>query len=274
MKHFSPATPIAKAAAVDAQHFADVIASLRAPAGCPWDREQTHRSLVPYLIEESYELVDAIDSGDPVAVCEELGDVLLQVVLHAQLAAEAGDFTLQDVVDGIDAKIVRRHPHVFGEEAAADAESVRRSWQKARAAEGRSVLGGIPVSLPGLALAERVAGKAAGVGFDWPDNAAVVDKIREEVDELDEAVGQGDPGRISDELGDVLFAAVSLASRAGISAEAALRSTVARFRARFEHVEQSLLREGLSFADCDAAELDRRWNEAKAATARQIDTVR
>jgi len=246
------------------QRFAETIAALRAPDGCPWDREQTHQTLVPYLIEECHECVDAIEGGDDDELCEELGDVLLQVVLHAQLAAERGAFTLQDVIDGIDAKMVRRHPHVFGDVEAASREDVADQWRKARRAEGRTTLGGLPRSLPALARAQKMIRKVTAVGFDWPDVGGVVGKLHEEVGELVEAIEGRQPDRVRDELGDVLFVAVNVAHKLGVAADEALRSTMGRFERRFGHVERRLAEEGRGPEDATLQEMDAFWDEAKA----------
>lgn len=263
MPMFEPFSPRASL-----QAFAETIAALRAPDGCPWDREQTHRSLVPYMIEECHECVDAIESGDDGELCEELGDVLLQVVLHAQLAAERGAFTLQDVIDGIDAKMVRRHPHVFGDAVATSRDAVASQWREARRAEGRTTLGGLPRSLPALARAQKMIRKVTAVGFDWPDIAGVVDKLHEEVAELVEAIGGGDERRVHDELGDVLFVAVNVAHKLGVAADEALRSTMGRFEGRFGHVEARLAAVGRGPEDASLAEMDALWDEAKALEKR------
>lgn len=255
----------ARAADVDIQPFADVVAALRAPDGCPWDREQTHRSLLPYVVEEAHELVDAVEDGDDRAVCEELGDVLLQVVLHAQIAAERGAFSLQDVADGIRAKMVRRHPHVFGDATAASAAEVEANWKAAKRAEGRSTLGGVPRSLPPLDRAQRVAARARSVGFDWPDHDQALDKLDEECAELREAVASGEMDRATDELGDVLFMAACLGARLGVDPSRALRGTVAKFERRFAHVETRLAERGRTPETSELDEMDAFWDEAKAA---------
>lgn len=246
------------------QAFADVVAALRAPDGCPWDREQTHRSLLPYVVEEAHELVDAVEDGGDSAICEELGDVLLQVVLHAQIAAERGAFTLQDVADGIRDKMVRRHPHVFGGASVDDASQVEANWKQAKRAEGRSTLGGVPRSLPALARAQRIASRARGVGFDWPSHDEALDKLDEECGELREAVSSGDIVRAEDELGDVLFMAACMAARLGVDPSRALRGTVAKFERRFGHVEARLAERGRTPETSDLSEMDALWDEAKA----------
>ncbi len=254
---------------VELQPFADVVAALRAPDGCPWDREQTHQSLLPYVVEEAHELVDAVEDGDDGAIREELGDVLLQVVLHAQIAAERGAFTLQDVADGIRDKMVRRHPHVFAGASVEDAAQVEANWKEAKRAEGRTTLGGVPRSLPPLARAQRIAARARGVGFDWPTHEEALDKLDEECAELREAVASGAADRATDELGDVLFMAACMAARLGIDPSQALRGTVAKFERRFGHVEARLAERGRTPETSDLSEMDALWDEAKALERRQ-----
>lgn len=256
-------TPRDAAAPVDLQPFADLVATLRGPRGCPWDRAQTHATLAPYAVEETFELVDAIELGSDAALREELGDVLLQVVLHAQLAADRGAFVLQDVVDGIGHKMLKRHPHVFGEAVADGAGAVVSRWREAKRAEGRTTLGGVPRSMPSLERADRIARRAAGVGFDWPSVHEVIDKLDEEVGELRAAVAHETPERALDELGDVLFAAVSTAIHLGGTAEAALRATLGRFEARFAVVERLAQHDGLALDGLTPEELDALWRRAK-----------
>jgi MazG family protein len=245
------------------------MARLRGPDGCPWDREQTLRTLRPYVLEETYEVLEAIESGDPREHREELGDLLLQIVFQAQLAAEAGQFDFADVAEGISDKLVSRHPHVFGDSAVKDSEGVLRQWaalkQKEKAARGggRSVLEGVPRELPALARAERLTEKASRIGFDWPDAAGARAKVDEELRELDEAMGSGDRGRIEDELGDLLFAVANLARKLSLPPEEALRNAVGRFVARFEHVERELARRGVPHGQATLAEMDALWDEAK-----------
>ena len=246
------------------QELVDIMASLRAPDGCPWDREQTHQTLRRYLIEECYELVDAIDSGDPDEMCEELGDVLLQVVFHAQLADERGDFTMQDVIDGISEKMIRRHPHVFGDVEVADAEEQLRRWNDLKRAEGKSVLGGVPRALPALERAQLVSTKVAEVGFDWPDARGVIDKIVEEVDELRAAFERETAGRVLEELGDVFFAATNLARKMGARAAGVLRDATERFETRFRLVEATAAREQVALSELSIDELETRWQQAKS----------
>jgi MazG family protein len=254
---------------VDVQPFVDLVATLRSPVGCAWDRAQTNVTVAPFTVEETFELVEAIRSGDDTAILEELGDVLLQVVLHAQIASDRGSFTLQDVVNGITTKMVSRHAHVFGEESALDAAAVRASWARSKRREGRSTLGGIPAAMPALERADRIARRAASVGFDWPDAAAVCDKLDEECGEVREALASGDNARAAEEVGDVLFAAVSLAIHVGSDASAALDSTLRRFTERFAAVERAALAGGLKLEDLTPHELDDMWRAAKHEIAQR-----
>jgi MazG family protein len=246
-----------------------IMARLRGPGGCPWDREQTLRTLRPYVLEETYEVLEAMEAGDPREHCEELGDLLLQIVFQARIAEEAGQFDFADVAEAIAGKLVRRHPHVFGNAQVKDAEGVMRQWvalkreEKAARGGGRSVLEGVPRELPALARAERLTEKASRIGFDWPDAAGARAKVDEELGELDEAMAGGDPGRIEDELGDVLFAVANLARKLSLPPEEALRGAVGRFIARFEHVERELERRGIRHGTASLEEMDRLWDEAK-----------
>ncbi len=250
------------------QTFVDIVASLRGPDGCPWDRAQTHESLAPYAVEETHELVDAIASADVAAICEELGDVLLQIVLHAQLAAEEGHFVMQEVIDGISAKMVRRHPHVFGDERAKDPAAVEARWKEAKRSEGRTVLGGVPQSMPPLARGLRLTQRAASVGFDWPDVAGASTKLDEELSELRHAIGAGDHDPIEDELGDVLFCVVNLARKLDVDPERALARTLAKFERRFAYIEGQLEARGRSADESTLEEMDALWEAAKGALER------
>ncbi len=244
--------------------FVDVIARLRAPDGCPWDREQTPASLKPYVLEEAYELLEAIDVGEPAHILEELGDLLLQIVLQAQIASEAGQFNVYDVCAAIHDKIVRRHPHVFGNARADTAADVLRRWERIKSEdEGRSVLSGVPQALPALLRAQRVSEKAARVGFDWNQLQPVLDKLRSEIRELEDAAAQNDPNAVAHELGDVLFSVVNLARHLHVDAEQALKATVDRFIRRFKQVEAAALASGRAVRDCTLAELDAYWEAAK-----------
>ncbi len=243
-----------------------IMERLRAPGGCPWDREQTHRSIRKYVIEEAYEVAEAIDRDDPHELCGELGDLLLQVVFHAEMAREAGRFTIEDVCRRISEKMRRRHPHVFGDVEVVDAAEVVRNWEAIKAGErgaGASAIDGVPRSLPALQRAERLGEKAARVGFDWPDAPAVLAKVDEERRELGEALAGGDRERITAELGDLLLAIANLARKLDVEPEAALAAAVDRFEARFRHLEGELRAAGRKVASTSPEELDRLWEEAK-----------
>jgi len=251
---------------------------LRAPDGCPWDREQTHATLRNHLLEEAYEVYDALEHGATRELAGELGDLLLQIVLHAQLAAEAGEFDLTDVWAAIAAKIVRRHPHVFGESEARTAADVNRQWERIKAQERavaadetgaeapRSALDGISRSLPALAASQEMQERAANLGYDWPSIDGVLDKVREEVGEL---VAAEDAGHRAEELGDLLFVLVNVGRKSGIEVEAALRSANEKFRRRFRHVERSAAARGVALRDLSFEELDALWDAAKAHERRE-----
>ncbi|WP_068777616.1 nucleoside triphosphate pyrophosphohydrolase [Paenibacillus sp. FJAT-26967] len=250
----------------------EIVAILRSPEGCPWDREQTHASLRKNLIEEAYEVLETIDEDDPDHMCEELGDLLLQVMLHAQMEEETGAFTVYDVIAGLNEKLIRRHPHVFGTREAGNAEEALANWQGMKDEEKRlkgidpkkqSVLAGIPRDLPALMKAYKLQKKAAGVGFDWSETAEVSAKIQEELAELQEAVTDGTPEQRLDELGDVLFAVVNLARFLKIDPEEALASTNRKFTNRFRYIEESLEADGRSIRDTKLDEMEKLWQEAK-----------
>jgi MazG family protein len=246
---------------------------LLAPNGCPWDREQTLETLVPYLIEETFEVIDALAEGTVDDHREELGDLLLQVVFQSELRHAEGRFGIDDVARGIVSKLVRRHPHVFGEVKADNAEQALASWAKLKAEEKakkgkKGALDGIPRSAPALIRALRTGEKAGAVGFDWPDARGPREKIDEELRELDAAIASGDRQAMTDELGDVLFAAANLARKLGLDPESALRGTVDRFARRFAHMEAALEAEGKSVAQASPAEQDRLWEAAKRAPAK------
>ena len=242
--------------------FQDTIARLRAPGGCPWDREQTHQSLRPHLLEESYETLAALDADDTDALREELGDLLLQIVLQAQIAVEAGEFSLAQVIEGVDAKIKHRHPHVFGDVVVADAAEVMHNWEEIKREEKgeHSLLGGVSRSLPALARAQAIQKRVARVGFDWPDAGGVVAKIAEEMTELREA--QGDQ-ELEEELGDVLFSVVNLARWLDIDAESALRGACGQFIQRFSGMEDLCRERGLDLSELSLAEQEELWEEVK-----------
>ena len=247
-----------------------IMQRLLAPDGCPWDREQTLETLRPYVIEEAHEVVDAIDRRDLAHLREELGDLLLQIVFQSALTEREGApdaFGIDDVIGAICEKLVRRHPHVFGEEKAADSDAVKEQWEalKAKEKKGRGVLEGVPRAMPALLRALRVGEKAAFLGLDWEDPAGARAKLDEELSELDDAVRGGDPSAIEGELGDVLFAAVSVARKHAIDPEAALRGTLDRFGARVARVEGLLRERALEASALSAEELDGLWREAKGA---------
>ncbi|MFW5876284.1 MAG: nucleoside triphosphate pyrophosphohydrolase [Myxococcota bacterium] len=247
----------------------EVMRTLLAPEGCPWDREQTLESLRQYVIEEAYEVVDAIDKGDPKDLREELGDLALQIVFQAELARAKGWFGPNDVVDAICEKLVRRHPWVFGDVKVEDAASAIDTWEKLKANEkkDRGALEGVPVALPSLLRAVRVGEKASSVGYDWPEAGGPREKIDEELAELDSAVAEGDHAAVEQELGDLLFAVASYARKRGIDPEASLRGALDRFTDRFGHAEREAARlhEG-GLRDMTPDELDRLWQEAKRRT--------
>ena len=249
------------------QQLRAIIARLRAPEGCPWDREQTHASLRAGLIEEAYEVVEAINQGDDANLCEELGDLLLQSVFHAQIAAEEGRFNFDDVARGIVKKLLRRHPHVFGEERCADSAEVLRKWDDIKRAEkggqATSALDGISGGLPALMHAEKVQKKAARVGFDWGEVAPVLAKIREELAEVEAELPQGVGFRIEEELGDLLFSVVNLARKLKIDGETALQRSTGKFSARFRQVEALARERGLLLEKLTLPELDALWDEVK-----------
>jgi len=250
------------------ESFQDTIARLRAPGGCPWDRKQTHRSLRPNLLEETYEVLTAIDRDDMPALCEELGDLLLQIALHAQIAVEEGEFSLADVVAGIDAKIKRRHPHVFGDVRVNGVAEVMHNWEEIkreeRAERGEneehSMLDGVPTTLPALARAQSLQRRAARMGFDWEDVEGVWDKVAEEIAELRAAT---DAQARESELGDVLFAVTNLARWLGVDAESALRAACDRFTRRFAAMEKQCQERGLDLGRLSLAEWDVLWEEAR-----------
>jgi len=246
-----------------------IMARLRAPNGCPWDLEQDHVTLKKHLIEEAYELCDAIDEQDDHQLADELGDVLLQVVFHCQIAAETQRFDLQQVARILCEKLIRRHPHVFGEAAVADAAGVVEQWEAIKRQERTgqrrpSVLDGIPRGLPALAQAEKIQKKAAKVGFDWPEVEGVIAKLEEELAELKEAVRREQAEEVREELGDLLFSIVNLARHRHESAEELLRAAVRKFDRRFRHVEGAVTQSGRPFSEYQLAELDALWEQAKA----------
>jgi tetrapyrrole methylase family protein/MazG family protein len=276
--------PVAAEAAVAGPWAMPAIsARLRAPDGCPWDQEQTHASLRKHLLEEAYEVYDALEAGATPELAGELGDLLLQVVLHAQLAAEAGVFDLADVQAAIATKIVRRHPHVFGDAEARTASDVNRQWERIKAderaeagaaeaasgadgpaAKARGALDGISASLPALAASQEMQERAANLGYDWPSIDGVLDKVIEETEELREAADDPDPAAWAEEFGDLLFVLVNVARKRGIEAEAAVRAANTKFRRRFGSVERQAAERGVALRDLDFAALDDLWDVAKS----------
>jgi MazG family protein len=254
-------------------------ARLRAPSGCPWDREQTHASLRTYLLEETYEVLDALDSGDARKFADELGDLLLQIVFHAQLAAEAGKFDIADVIEQIYTKMVRRHPHVFGRVRAETSAQVLKNWEQLKAEEraesqdskararGASILDRVPPSLPALLEAHQLSRRSASVGFDWADVNGIFEKLAEETAELKQLLAAGDvrPEEVEEEIGDLLFVGVNLARFLGLDVEIALKKANRKFARRFREMERIAAARGQSLSGHSAAELDALWNQVKSA---------
>ena len=246
-----------------------LMTTLRGPNGCPWDRKQTLPDLKPYVIEEAYEVVDAIDQDDRRALAEELGDLLLQAVFIGELTREEGTFDIYDSITAIHDKLVRRHPHVFGDVEANDAETVLVNWEKLkqdeRKAENKSVLSGVPQSMPALLKASRLTEKASRVGFDWRRTEEVFDKLDEELGELREAVASGDETHIHEEIGDLLFTIANIARKMNVNAEEALQSTNRKFMSRFQAMESRVRERGQNLDQLELEEMDKLWDEAKAA---------
>ena len=240
---------------------------LRAPGGCPWDAEQTHESLKRYLIEETYEVVEAIDKKDHDLLREELGDLLLQPIFHSVIAEEQGEFTMADVIDAICDKLVRRHPHVFGDQVVRSADEQVERWEQIKkeekGAERKSALAGIPPHMPSLMKAQKLTEKAARVGFDWEHVDQVFAKVLEELHELEETMVEGDQERMEAELGDLLFAIVNLGRFLSLNPEQALGKTIGRFTRRFAFIEEALHVDGRHMKDATLEEMDRLWEEAK-----------
>ncbi len=244
-----------------------VVHDLRSPGGCPWDREQTHLSLMPNLLEEAYEVVDAAQSGDMEHFCEELGDLLLQVVFHGELGSETGVFDLDRIAHGIAEKLIRRHPHVYGESGVTDTAGVLKQWDEIKLEEKggapQGFLAGVSRALPGLTRAAKLQKKAAKVGFDWPDVSGVLEKLREECGELEEAVAAGNAEAAAEELGDVLFSAVNAARRLKLDPEVLMAAANAKFEKRFGRMEAALAAEGVSLEAADLDRMEAAWQTAK-----------
>lgn len=265
----------------DIRRLIEIMAALRDPqAGCPWDVEQTFASIAPYTVEEAYEVADAIERGDAEDLREELGDLLLQVAFHARIAEEAGLFDFGGVVEAITAKLIRRHPHVFGEARDLDADAVKALWGRIKADEkraradarakaglvdeaGQGALSGVPAAMPALTRAMKLQEKAAKVGFDWEDVRGVVAKLREEIAETEAEIAAGAREKIAAEVGDLLFAAVNVARFVGVDPEAALRATNRKFERRFGHIERRLAEDGRGPAAATLEEMEALWREAK-----------
>ncbi len=244
-----------------------IMRRLRAPGGCPWDAEQTHDSLKRYLVEECYEVIEAIDNGDDALLKEELGDLLLQPLFHAAIAEERGSFTIDDVLETLADKLVRRHPHVFGDEQIRTSDEQVANWEKIKkeekGEERRSALAGVPPHLPALLKAQKITEKAARVGFDWEHVDQVFAKVLEELHELEETLTSRDQERMEAELGDLLFAIVNLGRFLSVNPEDALRKTITRFSTRFAHVEDTLHGRGVQLKDATLDEMEALWQEAK-----------
>lgn len=246
------------------ERLVEIVSALRGPGGCPWDREQTHASMKPYLLEEAYEVLDSIDQPDGEGLAEELGDLLLQIVFHARLAEERGRFTITDVIRGINEKLVRRHPHVFAEADIRTAEEQTRHWEKIKKQEGKfSVLDGVPRTAPALLRAYRVQQKAATVGFDWKSAEPVLGKVREELDELEAEMGSGRPDRVHEEFGDFLFSMVNLSRFLRLHPEECLSAAVEKFTDRFRRMEAVFREKGIPLEGRTLEEMDSVWNEVK-----------
>jgi nucleoside triphosphate diphosphatase len=258
----------------DISRLIEIMAALRTPgSGCPWDLEQNFRTIAPYTLEEAYEVADAIARNDLTGLKDELGDLLLQVVFHARMAEEQGAFDFADVVEAITTKLIRRHPHVFADADGKTAKAVEGLWARIKAEEkaergeetAKGALAGVPVGLPALTRALKLQDKAGRVGFDWNDPRAVLAKIREEADEIEAELDQGNSVRVAAEVGDLLFAVVNLARHLGADPEGVLRETNLKFERRFAAIEHALSARGKSPKDASLAEMDKLWDEAKAA---------
>jgi tetrapyrrole methylase family protein/MazG family protein len=246
-----------------------IVAKLRAPDGCPWDRAQSHASLKPYLIEEAYEVLQALDEENTDKLCEEMGDLLLQILLHAQIAKEAREFSISDVIKSISTKLIRRHPHVFGQSTAANAEEVVLEWEELKQNERKeddSLLSGVPKCMPALSYSHSIQRRVAGIGFDWKEFEGILDKLTEEIREVKEAATQKEKVH---EFGDVLFALVNAARWQGVDLEEALRLANQRFSRRFRYMEEACRRRSISLRDLSFQEQNDLWDEAK----RSIETV-
>jgi tetrapyrrole methylase family protein/MazG family protein len=248
------------------EELVDIVAKLRAPDGCPWDREQTRESLKQYLVEEFYELIDALEDNDYDGMKEEMGDLLFQIIIQSQLSKEEGKFDINDVVADIAGKMVRRHPHVFGDKDLNTSDDVVEWWEESKKSEGKnhdSAIGGVPRSLPALLRARKIQMKATKVGFDWTRIEDVFEKLEEEIIELKEAINEKKHNDIEDELGDLFFVLVRIANFVDVNPEDALRRTIKKFDQRFRHIEAGAARQGRKISDMTLAEMEVFWQEAK-----------
>jgi tetrapyrrole methylase family protein / MazG family protein len=250
------------------QRLVELMATLRGPQGCPWDRKQTPESLKPFLVEECYEVVDAIEDGSSDKVREELGDLLFQIVFHARIAEEAGQFTIDDVITAIHEKMIRRHPHVFGDATAATPDDVVSNWEEIKRkekghADRKSILEGVPKDLPSLLRAHRLQERASHVGFDWAHLNEALPKLDEEITEFKESLKSEDAGKIEEELGDVFFMLVNISRFLGVNPEDALRKTISKFIHRFRHIEEHAEQAGRSLNDMTLDEMEALWQQAK-----------
>lgn len=248
------------------ERLIEIMASLRGDKGCPWDKEQTHQSLKPFLIEETYEVIEAIDEDNPEKIKEELGDLLFQIIFHSRLAEEKGEFSIHDVIKRISEKMIARHPHVFGEERYETSEEVLRQWDERKREEGKireSILEGIPKELPSLLRAQKVQARAAKVGFDWEKVEDVLKKLDEEIGEFRDALNRQDQKAIEDELGDIFFVLVNISRFVGVNPEDALRKTISKFISRFRYIEMKAAESGRNLSDMTLNEMDSLWEEAK-----------
>lgn len=243
-----------------------IIAKLRAPGGCPWDREQTHKDINPYMLEEVHEAMEAIDRNDMDSLKEELGDLMLHIVFHAQMADEAGNFNIDDVINGVCEKLVHRHPHVFGDKKVKGAKEVVRRWEQLKKKENKSVLGGVPAELPALLKAFRLGEKAGRIGFDWTDMDGILDKLNEEIKELREAKEANNNAGIEHEYGDLLFTLANIGRFLKVNPEESLRKSTNRFIERFNLMEEEAGRKGLDLHNITLVEWNRLWERAKAKT--------
>lgn len=251
---------------MDIRELVRIMAALRSEKGCPWDREQTRESLKPFIVEEAYEVLEAIDDRDPEAIREELGDLLFQIIFQCQIASERGDFTLDDVIGGISKKMIGRHPHVFGDAEVKTSDEVLVKWDEHKKREGKqrdSILEGVPKTLPALLQAHKLQARASKAGFDWERLDDLLGKLDEEIDEFKKAFDARKPGEIEDELGDLFFTLVNIARFIGLNPEDALRKTISKFISRFRYIEMSAKEQRRDLSGMSLAEMDALWDEAK-----------